>query len=83
MTKPTVPTMMRQGLRLYQIHEMQLPGVTSILNSLAKPQLQYWAANTVAQCAIDELGKVAEERLQFKPTPVEAPPAKVGSTNVR
>ena len=60
MTKPQVPTMMRQGLRLYQIGEMQLPGVTSILNSLAKPQLQYWAANTVAQCAIDELGKVAD-----------------------
>ena len=37
-----------------------LPGVTSILKSLAAPALQYWAGNTVADCAMDNLSKLVD-----------------------
>lgn len=55
MTQPKVSTISRGGSRFY-VHphsQAKAPGVTSVLNMLPKPFLQYWAAKLVAEAAVD------------------------------
>lgn len=57
MTTPKINTIRRSGSRFYvepQTGE-KVPGVTSVLNMLAKPFLRYWAAKVVAEEAIRDL----------------------------
>ena len=60
MTTPAVKTIQRQNKRWY-VHPVdgsKSIGVTSVLNELAKPFLQYWAAKVVATECVDNLGAV-------------------------
>ena len=55
MTTPKVKTFSAKGSRFY-VHPdtgESVPGVTSILNQLPKPFLQYWSAKLVAEYAFD------------------------------
>ena len=57
----SVRTITRGGSRFYvdpETHE-KVPGVTSIVDMLNKPFLQYWAAKLVAEHAVDNLAAVA------------------------
>ena len=58
MTTPKVSTVKRGGARFYVDPSSgdKVPGVTSVLNQLPKPFLQYWAAKVVAETAVDNLG---------------------------
>ena len=58
MTTPKVATVKRGGARFYVSPTTgeKVPGVTSVLNQLPKPFLQYWAAKVVAETAVDNLG---------------------------
>ena len=55
MTLPKVKTFSAKGSRFYVHPETNesVPGVTSILNQLPKPFLQYWSAKVVAEYAYD------------------------------
>ena len=55
MTTPKVSTIKRSGSRFYvePTTGEKVPGVTSILNGLPKPFLQYWSAKMVAEFAVD------------------------------
>ncbi len=55
MTVPKVKTFTAKGSRFYQspLTGESVPGVTSILNGLPKPFLQYWSAKLVAEYAYD------------------------------
>jgi hypothetical protein len=60
MTTPAVATIKRSGKRWY-VHPKdgsKSIGVTSVLNELAKPFLQYWSAKVVAEECVDNLGAV-------------------------
>lgn len=58
MTTPKVNTVKRGGARFYvnPTSGDKVPGVTSVLNQLPKPFLQYWAAKVVAEQAVDNVG---------------------------
>ena len=58
MTVPKVATLKRGGSRFYvePTTQEKVPGVTSILNMLPKPFLQYWSAKMVAEFAVDNFG---------------------------
>lgn len=60
MTTPRINTIQRGGSRLYVHPETadKVPGVTSVLNMLPKGFLKWWAAKSVAQAAVDNLGAV-------------------------
>ena len=62
MTTPKVSTIKRQGSRFYvdPVTGDKHPSVTSITGSAPKPALQYWAARTVAECAVEEFGTLAQ-----------------------
>ena len=55
MTTPKISTIKRGGSRFYvePTTQEKVPGVTSILNMLPKPFLQYWSAKMVAEFAVD------------------------------
>ena len=55
MTIPKVPTQTKGGSRFYvdEASGERQPGVTSIINVLAKPGLRYWFAKTVAEEAAE------------------------------
>lgn len=59
MTTPKINTIKRGGARFY-VHptdrELKSPGVTSILDMLPKGFLRHWAAKSVAEFALDNLG---------------------------
>lgn len=57
MTTPKVNTIKRGDTRFYVHPEdgEKVPGVTSILNTLPKPFLKFWAAKAVATAAVDNL----------------------------
>lgn len=60
MTNPKISTIKRGGSRLY-VHPgsaEKVPGVTSVLNMLPKGFLKYWAAKSVAEFAVANLGSV-------------------------
>jgi hypothetical protein len=52
MTTPKIPTVHRNDSRLYQWDKKEVPGVTSVVGTLPKPFLQYWAAKVVAEEAV-------------------------------
>jgi hypothetical protein len=58
MTTPKIRTVNRGSSRYYIHPETgeKVPGVTSVLNMLPKPFLQFWAGKVVAEYAIDHLG---------------------------
>ena len=58
MTTPKIDTIKRSGSRFYvsPVDGEKVPGVTSILNGLPKPFLQYWSAKMVAEYACDNVG---------------------------
>ena len=58
MTTPKVSTISRGGSRFYvePTSGEKVPGVTSILNGLPKPFLQFWSAKMVAEFAVDNFG---------------------------
>jgi len=60
MTTPKVNTIKRGGSRFYVSPETgaKVPGVTSVLGMLPKEFLRYWAARTVAEEAVADLGAV-------------------------
>ena len=67
MTQPTIDTVKKSGTRFYvdpNDADNRLPGVTSILNMLPKPFLQYWRAKIVAECAADNLEIVTSMMLK-------------------
>ena len=67
MTQPTIDTVKKSGTRFYvdpNDADNRLPGVTSILNMLPKPFLQYWRAKVVAECAADNLEIVTSMMLK-------------------
>lgn len=63
MTTPKVQTIKRQDARFYVDPEnasIKYPGVTSVLNMIGKPFLQYWSAKLVAEYAVDNLGPITQ-----------------------
>ena len=58
MTTPKVETIKRSGSRFYvsPVDGEKVPGVTSVLNGLPKPFLQYWSAKVVAEYATENVG---------------------------
>lgn len=60
MTTPKVNTIKRGDSRLYVHPEdaRKVPGVTSVVSMLPKPFLTRWAAKSVAEYAVDNLGAV-------------------------
>lgn len=69
MTTPKINTISRGGSRLYVHPETaeKAPGVTSVLNMLPKGFLKFWAAKSVAQAAVDNLGEVVGITLKAGP----------------
>jgi hypothetical protein len=65
-TNPKISTIKRGGSRLYVHPETaaKQPGVTSVLGMLPKGFLKFWAAKSVAEYAVDNLGAVVT--LAFK-----------------
>lgn len=61
MTTPKVNTIKRGDARFYVEPEsgVKYPGVTSVLNTLPKPFLKFWAAKMVAEEAVDNFGALA------------------------
>jgi hypothetical protein len=59
-TTPKVSTIKRGGSRFYVNPETgeKVPGVTSVLGMLPKDFLKYWAAKSVAQTAVNNIGEV-------------------------
>ena len=62
MTTPKVATQTKGGSRFYMDEATgeRQPGVTSILNMLAKPGLRYWFAKTVAEEAVENFSTVLD-----------------------
>ena len=62
MTVPKVATVKKGGSRLYvdELTGERWPGVTTILNQLAKPGLRYWFAKMVAEEAIESFSTVLD-----------------------
>ncbi len=62
MTQPEVPTIKRGGSRFYvdPVTGDKVPSVTSIVGCLPKRALQFWRGKTVAECAVDDFGVVAD-----------------------
>lgn len=60
MTTPKINTIKRGDSRFYvsPIDGAKAPGVTSVLGMLPKGFLKYWAAKSVAEFAVDNLGDV-------------------------
>lgn len=54
MTNPKIDTVNVNDSRLYLWEDQRVPSVTSIISMLPKPGLKYWAANKVAEAAIDK-----------------------------
>jgi len=52
MTTPKIKTVHKDDSRLYVWDEKEVPGVTSVIGTLPKPFLQYWAAKVVAEEAV-------------------------------
>jgi len=64
-TTPKINTIKRGGARFYVAEDgVAYPGVTSILGMLPKEFLKYWAAKSVAQTAVDDLGSVVSIALR-------------------
>ncbi len=62
MTTPKIGTIKRGGARLY-VHPdtgAKAIGVTSVLNMLPKPFLQYWRGKVVAEFAADNVGTLVQ-----------------------
>ena len=66
MTTPKIRTIKRGGARLYVHPETgeKAIGVTSVLNSLPKPFLQYWRAKVVAEYAVTNAGTLSQMLLE-------------------
>ena len=62
MTIPKVPTQTSKGSRFYvdEATGERQPGVTSIINMLAKPGLRYWFAKMVAEEAVESFSTVLD-----------------------
>jgi len=62
MTVPKVNTFKKAGSRFYinPSDDRQAPGVTSVLNMIPKPFLQYWGQKLVAQHAVDNAGALVQ-----------------------
>lgn len=63
MTQPKVATIKRQDARFYVDPDdasTKVPGVTSVLNEIAKPFLQFWSSKVVAEYAVDNLGPITQ-----------------------
>ena len=60
MTEPSINTIKRSGSRFYvdPRNGAKVLGVTSAINQLSKPFLQYWASKLVAEEAVNNLGAV-------------------------
>ena len=60
MTTPKINTISRGGSRFYVNPETgaKVPGVTSVLGMLPKGFLKFWAAKSVAEYAVDNLGDI-------------------------
>ena len=88
MTTPKVKTFQAKGSRFY-VHPdtgESVPGVTSILNQLPKPFLQYWSAKVVAEYAVDNVeswrfldAKAAVDLLKGAPRRYTSGRADIGS----
>lgn len=65
MTTPKVNTIKRSGSRFYVEPDSgeKVPGVTSVIGTLDKSFLKYWAAKLVAEEAVDSLGALVAVRL--------------------
>lgn len=63
MTSPKIATFHNRGTRFYEhpTKDLQVPGVTSVLNMLPKGYLKFWAAKLVAESAVEmtETGELA------------------------
>ena len=62
MTTPQVTTVKKGGSRIYvdDLTGERQPGVTSILNMMAKPGLRYWFAKMVAEEAVDSFSTIMD-----------------------
>jgi hypothetical protein len=63
MTTPKVQTIKRQDARFYVDPDdaaTKVPGVTSVLNEISKPFLQFWSSKLVAEYAVDNLGPITQ-----------------------
>lgn len=63
MTTPKVTTIKRQDARFYVDPDdaaTKVPGVTSVLNEISKPFLQFWSSKLVAEYAVDNLGPLTQ-----------------------
>ena len=60
MTTPKVATVRKGNSRLYvdELTGERQPGVTSVINMLAKPGLRYYFAKKTAESAVEDLGTV-------------------------
>ena len=60
MTTPKVATLTRSGSRFYvePTTGEKVPGVTSVLNAVPKPFLQYWGQKLVAEYAYDNVAAI-------------------------
>ena len=69
MTTPKVATVRKGGSRLYvdELTGERQPGVTSIINMLAKPGLRYYYAKKTAESAIEDLGTIIEMVTKGRP----------------
>jgi len=61
-TTPQVTTVKKGGSRIYvdDLTGERQPGVTSILNMMAKPGLRYWFAKVTAQEAVDSFSTIMD-----------------------
>ena len=61
-TTPQVTTVKKGGSRIYvdDLTGERQPGVTSILNMMAKPGLRYWFAKMVAEEAVDSFSTIMD-----------------------
>ena len=62
MTQPAVETIKRNGSRFYvdPVSGAKVPSVTSIVGCLPKRALQFWRGKMVAECAVEDVGVVAD-----------------------
>lgn len=74
MTTPKVGTIQRGGARFYVHPETKAKaiGVTSAVNMLPKPFLQFWAAKSVAEFAVKNAGTLVQMVLDRDHDPVAA-----------
>lgn len=73
MTTPKISTISRGGARLYVHPETRekVPGVTSIVGMLPKSFLKFWAAKSVAEFAVDNLGDVVNIAMRDRDAAVD------------